>query len=124
MPLTLIAGAAADRRGDQRVSALAAEIAGSNENAIVISDGVRDPAKAMSFQAMKGLNDFAETDVYIILTHLAAEKYAELNILGQWLGIGEDVIRLHYEDQINQAVGPTVAFVSQRSRPRRLWSVP
>jgi hypothetical protein len=63
----------------------------------------------MSFQSMKGLNDLAKNDILIVVSHLAPEKYAHLNVLGQWLGI-KDVIRLHYDDQINQAVGRNRGF--------------
>jgi hypothetical protein len=96
----------------------------------VISDGVRDIANVMSFQKMKGLNDLTENDINIVATHLAPAKYAELNVLGRWLEIGGDVIRLHYEDQINQAVGRNRGF-RQSDKPtktavicsNRLWKI-
>lgn len=43
------------------------------------------------------------------MTNLAPAKYAELNVLGQWLG-RTDVIALHYQDQIDQAVGRNRGF--------------
>jgi len=36
----------------------------------------------------------------------------ELNVLGQWLG-RPDIIRMHYEDEINQAVGRNKGFRDQ-----------
>jgi hypothetical protein len=42
-------------------------------------------------------------DISIILTCSNPEKFAELNAIGQWLGM-KDVIDLYYDDQLNQAV--------------------
>jgi hypothetical protein len=77
---------------------------------------------------MKGQNGFADRDVAIIPTCLAPEKFAELNVIGQWLGT-EDVIDRYYEDQINQAVGRNRGFRHSNHRPSttrvitgsRLW---
>jgi hypothetical protein len=45
----------------------------SNGNAVVVSDGVDETVGAMTFQKMKGRNDLADKDVFIILTSLAVE---------------------------------------------------
>ena len=105
VPLFLDARARADRKdGMQGVSALAAEIAAADPDAIVISDGVSGVPNVYTFQSMKGLNGLERKNLYIILTWLAPDKYVELNVLGQWLGCGR-VIEQHYQDQINQAAG-------------------
>jgi hypothetical protein len=109
VPVQLDRRAAADRTHQRRVSALAAEIAANNDNAIVLADGVRGVERAITFQGMKGQNGFTEKDIAIIPTCLAPEKFAELNVVGQWLGIN-DAIDRYYDDQINQAVGRNRAF--------------
>jgi hypothetical protein len=101
--------AAADKPGAPKVSAIAREIMNSNGNAVVVSDGVDENIGAMTFQKMKGRNDLADKDVFIILTSLAQEMYARLNVIGQWLGIS-DIIGLHYQGLINQAVGRNTGF--------------
>jgi len=64
-----------------------------------------------------------------ILTCIAPEKFAELNVIGQWLGndeIGED----YYQDAINQAVGRNRGFRESTTRQTktaiiaspRLWN--
>jgi hypothetical protein len=58
---------------------------------------------------MKGLNDFKESNVYIVITWLAPPKYAELNVLGQWLE-SETIFQDFQQDQINQAVGRNRGF--------------
>ena len=110
VPIFLDARARADRKdGMQGVSALAAEIAAADPDAIVISDGVSGVPNVYTFQSMKGLNGLERKNLYIILTWLAPDKYAELNVLGQWLGCGR-VIEQHYQDQINQAAGRNRGF--------------
>ena len=109
VPVEFDRRAAADRKHKNRISALAADIVANNSNAIVIADGVRDVERVITFQGMKGQNGFADRDIAIIPTCLAPEKFAELNVIGQWLGI-EDVIDRYYEDQINQAVGRNRGF--------------
>jgi hypothetical protein len=61
---------------------------------------------------MKGRNDLADKDMFIILTSLAPELYGRLNVIGQWLGI-PDIIGLHYQGLINQAVGRNTGFRQQ-----------
>jgi hypothetical protein len=77
---------------------------------------------------MKGLNGLTEKDIFVVATMINPDKYAELNVLGQWLG-RDDVIRLHYEDQINQAVGRNRGFRQSDKLTtttvicsRRLWN--
>ena len=91
------------------VSALAQEILEADKNAVVISDGVKDTPGVYTFQGMKGLNGLEDRNIYIILTWMAPEKYAELNVLGQWLG-NENILLDYCQDQINQAVGRNRGF--------------
>ena len=91
------------------VSALAREILEADKNAVVISDGVKDIPGVYTFQGMKGLNGLEDRNIYIILTWMAPEKYAELNVLGQWLG-NENILLDYCQDQINQAVGRNRGF--------------
>ena len=109
------------------VSALASEILASNQNAIVIANGTKQD-RVLTFQGAKGRNGLEDKDIYIIATHLAPEKYAQLNVLGQWLG-RPDIIRLHYQDEINQAVGRNQGFRHQGGNAKtvvvtslRLWT--
>jgi hypothetical protein len=55
------------------------------------------------------LNGLEEKDVYIILTCIAPEKFAELNVTGQRLG-NEEIIDEFHQDQIHQAVGRNRGF--------------
>jgi hypothetical protein len=91
------------------VSALAQEILEADENAIVIADGVKDIPGVYTFQGMKGLNGMEDGNIYIILTWMAPEEYAELNVLGQWLG-NENILLDYCQDQINQAAGRNRGF--------------
>lgn len=115
VPVYIDRRAAADRADDPRVSALAKEIVDANPNAVVISNGVTGIDRVITFQAAKGRNDLIDNDVYIIVTNLAPEQYAELNAIGRWLDI-PDVIELFYENQINQAVGRNRGFRESSSR--------
>ena len=97
-------------RGERYISELATEIRRANKTAIIVGDGIRaDLDDTFTFQRIKGLNGFENRDLFILVTWLAPDKYAELNILGQWLD-KDDVIERHYEDQINQAVGRNRGF--------------
>jgi hypothetical protein len=131
VPLVFDTRARADRKGSQQISALVSEIIGKNPEALVIADGVRDDvAGVQTFQGMKGRNEFRDRDVYIIPTCLAPAKYAQLNVIGQWLG-RRDVIGRYYDDQINQAVGRNRGFrqsevretVTQVICSKRLWTL-
>lgn len=128
VPTCLDKRAAADRAAGRRVSELAEEILQGNSNAIVISDSTKGIDGVLSFQAAKGRNGLEDKDIYIIVTNLSPEKYAELNVLGQWLGLPE-VIGLHYQDQIEQAVGRNRGFHQSSADTKtvvvtslRLWS--
>ena len=111
-----------------QVTALAREITGANANAIVISDMVRDVPNVMNFQSMKGANGLEANDIYSVVTCLSPDKYAELNVIGRWLGI-PNIIQTYYQDQINQAVGRNKGFRQSSEREtktaivasRRLW---
>ena len=122
--------ASANRLQTKRISALAEEIAANDPNALIIADGVRGGQRAISFQKMKGQNDFQDKNVTIIPTCLAPEKYAELNIMGQWLGGVPDIIDRYYDDQLNQAVGRNRGFRQSNAHTTtrvitspRLWNL-
>ena len=93
------------------IQALAKEILHNNANAAVIADGLGELKgdRAKSFQGMKGHNGFSQRDVYSIMTFLAPEVYARLNVIGQWIG-QPDPIAQHYLAQISQAVGRNTGF--------------
>jgi hypothetical protein len=94
-----------DKRASKRgIKELAREIIDANPDAWVICNNVDGIDRVLTFQTAKGANHLADKVIYIIITHLAPEHYAELNVIGQWLGI-PDVIDLYYRDQISQAVG-------------------
>ena len=100
----------ADNRANAKnVAKLAREITEANSNAVVICNKVKDNDRVLTFQKAKGANHLADSDIYIIVTHLKPEHYAQLNVVGQWLGI-PDVIELYYRDQISQAVGRNKGF--------------
>src|ERR1017187_5282266 len=111
------------------VTNLAQEITESNRNAIVISDMVCGVDRVMNFQSMKGVNGLEANDVYISVTCLSPDKYAELNVVGIWLDI-PNIIQAYYQDQINQAVGRNRGFRQSPDREtkvtlitsRRLWN--
>lgn len=95
----------------QDIQGLAREILNSNDNAVVIADGLGELKgdRAMTFQGMKGHNGLSENDVYIITTFLAPEVYARLNVLGQWTE-QQDIVAKYYAAQISQAVGRNTGF--------------
>jgi hypothetical protein len=97
---------------------LAAELVTGNDDTIVIADGVEGVQNVTTFQGMKGQNGLADKDVFIIPTCLAPEKFAELNVIGRWLGIA-DVIDRYYDDQLNQAVGRNRGFRLSNLRPTK-----
>ena len=97
------------RASGRRAADLAREITEANPNAVVICNGVKDNDRVLTFQKAKGANHLADRDIYIIVTHLNPEHYAQLNVVGQWLEI-PDVIELYYHDQISQAVGRNRGF--------------
>jgi hypothetical protein len=112
VPVYLDPRARADqtRKGEPGVTELAREIAAADPDAVIISDGVRDDVlNVYTFQSMKGLNGLENRNLYIILTWAAPPKYAELNVVGQWLE-DDEIIANHYQDQINQAVGRNRGF--------------
>jgi hypothetical protein len=117
VPLYIDKRAAADRKVP-KVSELAAEIIASDPNAFVISNGVKDVDRVITFQKAKGQNDLREKNVFVIVNNFAPEQYARLNIIGQWLGI-PNIISLYYGDQINQAVGRNRGFRESPNRDTR-----
>jgi hypothetical protein len=110
IPLRTDRRARKDSEDKAGVSQLAEEIISDDPNALVIADGVdAGISQVLTFQRMKGLNELEDKNIYVILRYLAPEKYAELNILGQWLQ-SETTIQDFYQDQINQAVGRNRGF--------------
>ena len=93
------------------VQTLTQEILNSNADAAVIADGLDwlKGDRAKSYLGMKGHNGFSQKDVYSIVTFMAPEVYARLNVMGQWIG-QRDPVAQHYMAQISQAVGRKTAF--------------
>jgi hypothetical protein len=89
IPTYLDRRASAGRKDQKRVSALATEILAADSNATIISDGVEGVDGVKTFQSMKGLNGLEERNIYVIATCIAPERFAELNVIGQWLGNSE-----------------------------------
>lgn len=108
IPYVIDDRARSDGGSNNGISKLVAEIVAQNPNAVIIADGV-DHERVTNFQRMKGANDLSDRDIYIIMTHLHPDVYAELNILGQFAGI-EDAVAVHYIDLINQAAGRNGGF--------------
>jgi hypothetical protein len=102
------------RASGRRAAELAREITEANSNGYVICNGVKDNDRVLTFQKAKGANHLADRDLYIIVTHLNPDHYAELNVVGQWLEI-PDVIELYYRDQVSQAVGRNRGFRDTRN---------
>ncbi|UPT97475.1 hypothetical protein J4G48_0004885 [Bradyrhizobium barranii subsp. apii] len=101
-----------DRRARaEDIQKLVREILAGNGEAVVIANGLDQlkGERAMTFQSMKGHNGLADKDIYIIVTFLAPDAYAELNVLGQWIGQTDPIAR-HYAAQISQAVGRNTGF--------------
>jgi hypothetical protein len=90
---------------------LAQEILASSETTVVIADGLGKlkGERAMTFQAMKGHNGLADKDIFVAVTFLAPEVYAQLNVLGQWTG-QQDTVAKYYCAQISQAIGRNTGF--------------
>lgn len=95
----------------QQIQELAKEILASSDTTVVIADrlGELKGERAMTFQGMKGHNGLSDKDVYIVVTFLAPEVYAELNVLGQWIG-QPDTVAKYYAAQISQAIGRNTGF--------------
>ena len=97
-------------KGESKITELALERL-AHPNAIVIGNGINccSDLRAMTFQRAKGLNGREHNDICIIPTFLAADHYAQLNVVGQWLE-WPGVIHGWYEDQISHAVGRNQGF--------------
>ncbi|MBR0783936.1 hypothetical protein [Bradyrhizobium iriomotense] len=91
------------------ISELARGLLAGDCNAVVIGNNLGDLERTINFQNMKGQNDLSSKNLSIVPTMLAPDHYADLNVLGQWLGIS-DIIELYYEDLICQAVGRNKGF--------------
>ena len=123
VPFQIDPRAAGDRESGERLSALVREY--SDDGWTVIADGAAQ-AGAINFQRMKGRNDLADKDLAIILGFLSPDEFAVLNVVGNWLGI-PDIISMHYQDRLNQAVGRNSGYRYQGKRVRvlasnRLWN--
>ena len=87
IPLFIDPRARANQTGKPGVSQLAKEIRDANPHAVVIANGTNgDVEGVQTFQGCKGTNDLIDKDIYIVMTHLAPDQYAALNVIGQWLG--------------------------------------
>src|SRR5439155_22899629 len=64
------------------------------------------------FQGMKGYSGWSEKDVFIVLTFLGPEGYAQLNAPGQWLNL-DDTVAKYYAAQLSQAVRRNTGFRKQ-----------
>jgi hypothetical protein len=119
-----------NRANAQNLEELCREIVQADDDALVVADGVHDRAEnVVTFQSMKGLNGFTDKNIYVVIGYLAPAKYAELNILGQWLE-KNDIIQCYYQDQLHQAVGRNRGFRLSKEKEtktvvicsRRMWS--
>ena len=135
VPVFIDARARANYAEKQGVVELASEIIEFNPNAVVIANGAKpnlehgqvngekdNLKRIQTFQGCKGKNDLHDKDIYIVLTHLAPDQYAELNVIGQWLGIS-NIIELFYMDQINQAVGRNSGFRQSNERQTKTFII-
>jgi hypothetical protein len=121
VPLFLDTRARADQAQKPGITQLAKEILDSNPDAVVIANGIKEKIDGVhTFQGCKGKNDLSDKDIFIIMSHLAPDHYAELNVVGQWLRI-PNIINFFYMDQINQAVGGTEGFGSRTTVKPRLF---
>jgi hypothetical protein len=95
----------------QSIQDLVLEILASSETAVVVADGLSElnNDRTMTFQAVKGHNGLADKDIFVAVTFLAPEVYAELNVLGQWTG-QQDTVAKYYCAQISQAIGRNTGF--------------
>jgi hypothetical protein len=117
-----------DRANSTKIKSLVEELTSDDPNAVVIADGLGDMDGTITFQKMKGANGLEESNIYTIVTWLAPDHYGHLNIIGQFLGTN-NIILMHYQDQINQAVGRNRGF-RQSSKPtdsvvittKKLWA--
>lgn len=94
---------AEDREG------LAKEIIDGNKNAIVICNGLEDHDCITNFTTMKGVNEYRDNDVYIIMTMLSPDHYAAVNTLGQFVNEPK-IIDLYYKDSVTQAIGRNTGY--------------
>lgn len=88
---------------------LANEIICENHNGIVIGNGLKVKARTTNFTIMKGVNEYKDNDIYIIMTMLPNDHYATLNTLGQFID-ETNIIALHYRDLVSQAIGRNTGY--------------
>jgi hypothetical protein len=99
-----------DARSSKRhIEELVDEIVDGDRGCLVVTDMVRSNTNVLNYQQMKGANGHQQKNVHVVMTSLSPEKYSELNVLGQWLGI-DNIIAGHYFDQLAQAVGRNTGF--------------
>jgi hypothetical protein len=103
------------RASSRHIDSLVSEILASNENAVVIADGISSElreergGRVSTFQGMKGYNGWADRDVFIVLTYLHPEVYAQLNVIGRWTDSIDTVVG-YYAAQLSQAAGRNTGF--------------
>jgi hypothetical protein len=98
-----------NRARKQDIKSLVSELSKQEPNGLIISDMVPLAHNVTNFQRMKGANQYQGANITIILTLISPEKYARLNILGQFLDL-EQVVSIYYFDQISQATGRNTGF--------------
>lgn len=89
--------------------ALANEILDNSDNGIVICNGVKGYDRITNFTNMKGVNDYVDNNIYIIITMLSNDHYAILNTLGQFIG-ETNIIKSYYRDLVSQAIGRNTGY--------------
>jgi hypothetical protein len=97
------------RANSRQIRELAQECLSKDATAIVIGNKLDAIDRTFNFDTMKGRNDLRKNNIVIIPTMLSPQHYGQLNVIGQWLKI-PDIIPMHYEDQICQAVGRNQGF--------------
>lgn len=98
-----------NRASARKIEELVAEVVDPDTGIeMVITNGSRHP-QAISHVSSQGRNDLTATNIVTVITYLAPDHFALLNVLQQKFDI-PDVIRQHYRDMINQAMGRNRGF--------------
>ena len=104
----------------RKVEILVDDFLGQGEVDMIISDKVRHDL-VVNHATARGRNDMGDLNLASVIMHLAPAHYSVLNVIAQKYGlIGQhpDVIRLHYRDQINQALGRNQGFRRDDADPK------
>jgi hypothetical protein len=114
--------------GPQRAGTVTTEPCDSGELAQLEGDAEADDGQCRAGEDAGQVGDREEdNDIFVVVTCLSPDKYAELNVIGQWLEI-PDIISEYYQDQINQSAGRNRGFRQSSDRETkttlitsRLW---